>query len=98
MGTKRPTNEKIHIGDIYVYYSRDECGSSCAFYQVVGKRAKTLVELRPIQGEWFVDETCDSAVWEVKVRPLPGYDDESDRWSYEVPSTYELTTIPNVRW
>lgn len=73
MGRKMPTNEDIHIGDIFQATFRDECGSSCAFYQVVGLRAKTLVELRAIRGERFWDESC--AQWPtnmVKVRPLPG--------------------------
>lgn len=72
MGTKRPTNEGIHIGDIFKHTSQDECGSSCTFYQVVGKRGKTLVELRFIRGECFVDKDCDLGLGEVRVRPLPG--------------------------
>lgn len=72
MGKKWPTNENIHIGGIFKETFRDECGSSCAFYQVVGKRAKTLVELRPIREEDFVDETCNLGLGQVLVRPLPG--------------------------
>ena len=72
MGKKWPTNENIQIGDIFNETFRDECGSSCAFYQVVGKRAKTLVELRPIRGERFVDEDCNLGLGQVWVRPLPG--------------------------
>lgn len=72
MGKKWPTNENIQIGDIFKETFRDECGSSCAFYQVVGKRAKTLVELQPIRGEDFVDETCSLGLGQVRVRPLPG--------------------------
>lgn len=67
-----PHNDNIHIGDIFERSSSDECGSSCAFYQVVGKRGKTLVELRQIRGETYVDETCDLRFGQVKVRPLPG--------------------------
>ena len=72
MGKKRPTNEDIHIGEIYESTSSDECGHSCSFYQVVGKRAKTLVELRAIRGERFVDESCNLGLGQVKSRPLPG--------------------------
>lgn len=72
MGKKWPTNENIQIGDIFEETFRDECGSSCAFYQVVGKRAKTLVELRHIRGERFVDENCNLSLGQVRVRPLPG--------------------------
>ena len=72
MGTKRPTNENIHIGDVFMHSCSDECGSSCSFYQVVGLRGKTLVELRPIRCEDYVDETCDLGYGQVKVRPLPG--------------------------
>ena len=72
MGTKRPTNETIRIGDIFEYTARDECGSSCYFYQVVGLRGKTLVEVRQIKCEDYVDETCDLGYGQVKVRPLPG--------------------------
>ena len=31
MGTKRPTNENIRIGDIFKHSSYDECGGGCAF-------------------------------------------------------------------
>lgn len=72
MGKKLPTNENIHIGEIYKTTYRSETGHDCAFFQVVGLRAKTLVELRQIRGECFVDETCDRAYSQVKVRPLPG--------------------------
>lgn len=73
MGKKRPSNENIHIGEIYEWTSRAECGSSCGFCQVVGLRGKTLVELRAIRGERFMDESCAQGVqMTVKVRPLPG--------------------------
>ena len=72
MGKKWPTNENIQIGDIFNETFRDECGSSCAFYLVVGKRAKTLVELRPIRGERFVVEDCSLGLGQVWVRPLLG--------------------------
>ena len=72
MGIKRPTNENIHIGNIFKHSSYDECGSGCSFYQVVGLRGKTLVELRGIRGESYVDESCQLGYGQVKVRPLPG--------------------------
>lgn len=72
MGKKRPTNDTINIGDIFKYSCYDECGSSCAFYQVVGLRGKTLVEIQQIKCEDFVDETCDLGYGQVKVRPSPG--------------------------
>lgn len=65
-------NDSIQIGDIFRHSSYDECGSSCEFYQVVGKRGKTLVELRQIRCETYVDETCDLGYGQVKVRPLSG--------------------------
>ena len=72
MGKKRTTNEDIHVGEIYESSSSDECGRWCSLYQVVGKRAKTLVELRAIRGERFVDESCNLGLGQVKIRPLPG--------------------------
>lgn len=72
MGTKRPTNEGIRIGSIFKHTVWDECGSACSFYQVVGKRGKTLVELRAIREEDFVDENCNLGLGQVLVRPLPG--------------------------
>ena len=72
MVSKRPTNEDIHIGEIFMSTSSDETEHSCEFYQVVGLRARTLVELRCIRDECFVDETCRLAYSEVRVRPLPG--------------------------
>ena len=72
MGKKRPTNEDIHIGEIYRTSFSDETEHVCSFYQVVGLRAKTLVELRQIREEYFVDETCNLSYAEVRVRPLPG--------------------------
>lgn len=72
MGKKLPTNENIHIGEIYKTSFTDETEHSCAFFQVVGLRAKTLVELRQIRCECFVDETCSLSRAQVRVRPLPG--------------------------
>ena len=75
VSAKRPTNENIHIGEIYVtqtsIYDRDG-DSGGHFYQVVGLRAKTLVELQSIRRECFVDENCDLGRGMVRVRPLPG--------------------------
>ena len=76
MGKKLPTNENIHIGEIYEHSCTTEDDHTCSFYQVVGLRAKTLVELRKIQGEFYVDETCDRSRSEVRVRPLPGQFEE----------------------
>ena len=39
---------------------------------MVGLRGKTLVELRGIRGESYVDESCQLGYGQVKVRPLPG--------------------------
>ena len=72
MGTKQPTNENIHIGEIYKSTSTDETEHSCDFYQVVGLRARTLVELRRIRDKRFVDGTCRLVYAEVRVRPLLG--------------------------
>lgn len=72
MGKKRPTNENIHIGNIFKETFRDECGSDCAFYQVVRKRAKTRAELRSIRGEHSVDENCNPGLGQVWAHPLPG--------------------------
>jgi len=70
--SQRPHNDNIHIGDIFEHSSSDECGSSCGFYQVVGLRGKTLVELRCIRDEPFVDESCNLGLGQVRLRPLPG--------------------------
>ncbi len=72
MGEKRPTNESIQIGDIFTYRSRSEDGSRDDFYQVVGKRGKTLVELRQLEEEYYFDESCKPEWWQIMVRPLPG--------------------------
>lgn len=72
MGEKRPTNENIQIGDIFVDKSSSEEGSSVSFYQVVGKRGKTLVELRRLEVEHYFDESCKPEQWKIMVRPLPG--------------------------
>ncbi len=72
MGEKRPTNEKIQIGAIFVYSCSSEEGNSDSFYQVVGKRGNTLVELRELQEECYFDESCKPGQWKIMVRPLPG--------------------------
>ena len=58
MGKQQPTNESIRIGSIFRYNCNGECGSSCVYYQVVGLRGKTLVELRRIRTEEYVDGRC----------------------------------------
>ena len=58
MGTQRPTNETIRIGSIFSCRYSGECGSSSGYYQVVGLRGKTLVELRRIRTEEYVDGRC----------------------------------------
>lgn len=72
MGEKRPTNEKIQIGDIFEHSCSTEDDHSVSFYQVVGKRGKTLVELRLLETEYYFDEKCNPAWPEIRVRPLPG--------------------------
>jgi len=54
----RPVNESIRIGSIFYEDTSGECSLSHAFYQVTGLRGKTLVELRPLQTEEYVDERC----------------------------------------
>ena len=58
MGNQKPGNEAIRIGSIFRYNCDGECGSSCVYYQVVGLRGKTLVELRRIRTEEYVDGRC----------------------------------------
>lgn len=74
MSDQRPVNECIQIGSIFRYSSQGECGSSYIYYQVVGLRGKTLVELLELQTEEYVDERCRNSqwTWHVWRRPLPG--------------------------
>ena len=58
MGKQQPSNENIRIGSIFSCRYSGECGSSSGYYQVVGLRGKTLVELRPIRTEEYVDGRC----------------------------------------
>lgn len=74
MSDQRPGNKGIQIGSIFRFHAQGECGSSYAYYQVVGLRGKTLVELREIRTEEYVDERCRASqwTWHVWCRPLPG--------------------------
>ena len=58
MGNQKLGNEAIRIGSIFRYDSHGECGSLCVYYQVTGLRGKTLVELRRIRTEEYVDGRC----------------------------------------
>ncbi|MCI8809636.1 MAG: hypothetical protein HFF84_05785 [Oscillibacter sp.] len=74
MSDQRPGNACIQIGSIFKSSVQGECGSSYVYYQVVGLRGKTLVELRKLQTEEYVDERCRTSqwTWHVWRRPLPG--------------------------
>jgi len=74
------SNEDISVGDVFVQQTSDECGSSCHLYRVMEKRGKTLVVLRPIRGETYIDESCDRTRSEAKVRPLPDAVIEDERF------------------
>ncbi len=77
MGEKRPTNETIRIGEIFERsWHTQDTGTSCSFYQVVGKRGKTLVELRRLEKEYYFDEKCNPDWLEIRVRPLSGQFEE----------------------
>lgn len=65
-------NHNVQVGDIFSISSTDETGHSCGFVQVTKLKGKTMVEYSAILKECFVDETCDEALWECKVRPLRG--------------------------
>ena len=65
-------NHNVQIGDIFSISSTDEVGHNCSFVEVVHLKGKTMVEYAAIQQECYVDETCDDARSECKVRPLPG--------------------------
>jgi len=65
-------NHNVQVGDIFEHSSTSETGHSCGFVQVVKLRGKTMVDYTPIRMECYVDETCDEARWECRVRPLPG--------------------------
>ena len=65
-------NHSVQVGDIFFHSSTDEVSHSCGFVEVVRLKGKTMVEFAEIRQECYVDETCDEAVWECKVRPLPG--------------------------
>lgn len=74
MGDQRPSNACIKIGSIFQYSAQGECGSSYIYYQVVGLRGRTLVELRQLRTREYVDERCRTSqwTWHVWRRPLPG--------------------------
>ena len=74
-------NHNVQVGDVFEYSSTSETGHSCGFVQVVKLRGKTMVDYTPIQMECYVDETCDEARWECKVRPLPGQFRDPERVS-----------------
>ncbi len=64
MGTKRPTNENIHIGDMFKEHSATSAAARFIRWW--------LVELRPIRRENFKDDTCNLGLSQVRARPLPG--------------------------
>ena len=74
MSGQRPGNACIQIGSIFAYSCQGECGSSYVYYQVVGLRGRTLVELRQLRTREYVDERCRTSqwTWHVWRRPLPG--------------------------
>ena len=74
MSGQRPSNACIQIGSVFVFNCWVECGSSCIYYQVVGLRGRTLVELRELWTREYVDERCRTSqwTWHVWCRPLPG--------------------------
>ncbi len=74
MSNPKPSNKCIQIGSVFQYHAQGECGSSYIYYQVVGLRGKTLVELRELQTKDYVDERCRTSqwTWHVWRRPLPG--------------------------
>jgi len=87
MGNARPVNECIRIGSIFYEDTSDECSLSCAFYQVVGLRGKTLVELRPLQTEEYVDERCvktDGEVQRFQMENTTGRECVRTVWDYRV--------------
>ena len=68
------SNQGVEFGNIFVSSGGslfDECGHYDRLYQVTGKRGKTLVTLRQIDAEPYIDETCDQARGVVKLRPVP---------------------------
>ena len=71
MGEWLKDNQPVRIGDIFQNSTSDECGSYSRLYQVTGKRGKTLVTLRQIDAEPYIDETCNRARAVVKLRPVP---------------------------
>lgn len=74
MSGQRPSNACIQIGSVFAYNCQGECGSSYIYYQVVGLRGRTLVELRELWMREYVDERCRTSqwTWHVWRRPLPG--------------------------
>ena len=65
------SNEGVKIGDLFKTGFSDECGHYSTLFQVTGKRGKTLVTLRQIDAEPYIDETCDRSRGVVKLRPVP---------------------------
>lgn len=74
MSGQRSGNACIQIGSIFAYSCQGECGSAYIYYQVVGLRGRTLVELRELRTREYVDERCRTSqwTWHVWCRPLPG--------------------------
>ena len=70
MGEWVKNNQPVGIGDVFTNSSSDECGNYCRIFQVTGKRGKTLVTLRQIDAEPYIDETCDRGYGVVKLRPV----------------------------
>lgn len=81
MSSQRPGNEGIQIGMIFRENTSGECDVSYCYFQVVGLRGRTLVELRRLRTEEYVDERCRNSqwTWHVWRRPLPGEFAEDSR-------------------
>lgn len=86
MGNPKPANECIRIGSIFRYESNGECGSSRVYYQVVGLRGKTLVELRKLRTKEYVDSRCVKTEEEQRrfLEENPGKEFTHTWWDYLV--------------
>lgn len=62
-------NHTIQIGEIFYSSFSDEDGCDYRFYQVVGLRAKTIVQVVSVPKQYYLDKFCRNNDMCVGVRP-----------------------------
>ena len=92
----------IQVGDIFEYGSSDECGYLASFYEVVRLKGKTMVELKRIESEYYLDERCREDENRCAVRPLAVQFCRSDsaeivvakvKWEPDSPQPWRTVTL-----